>query len=142
MIKVSVIIPTYNRFKYLMNTIDSIKKQTYSNIEIIVINDRSKQGDYYNYNWSSNNITIIHLEKNTKDIFGYACAGYVRNKGIEKTTGESVPYKFSKPRTGDTTSAYADIRKIENKMGWKAKYSLEAALQIAWNWEKEIDKNS
>lgn len=92
MIKVSVIIPTYNRFKYLMNTIDSIKKQTYSNIEIIVINDRSKQGDYYNYNWSSNNITIIHLEKNTKDIFGYTCAGYVRNKGIEKTTGEYIAF--------------------------------------------------
>ena len=61
MIKVSVIIPTYNRFKYLMNTIDSIKKKTYSNIEIIVVNDRSKQGDYYNYDWCSNNITIIHL---------------------------------------------------------------------------------
>ena len=63
-------------------------------------------------------------------------------KAFEKTTGESVPYKFSKPRTGDTTSAYADVRKIKNKMGWKAKYSLEAALQSAWNWEKEIDKNS
>ena len=63
-------------------------------------------------------------------------------KAFEKTTGESVPYKFSKPRTGDTTSAYADVRKIQNKMGWKAKYSLEAALQSAWNWEKEIDKNS
>ena len=34
--KVSVIIPTYNRFQYLLNTIQSVKGQTYSNIEIIV----------------------------------------------------------------------------------------------------------
>jgi len=26
--KVSVVIPTYNRFKYLLNTIESIKNQT------------------------------------------------------------------------------------------------------------------
>ena len=32
--KVSVIIPTYNRFKYLLNTIKSVKAQTYLNIEI------------------------------------------------------------------------------------------------------------
>ena len=30
--KVSVIIPTFNRFKYLLNTIESVKKQTYTNL--------------------------------------------------------------------------------------------------------------
>ena len=32
---VSVIIPSYNRFKYLLNAINSVKSQTYKNIEII-----------------------------------------------------------------------------------------------------------
>ena len=32
---VSVIIPTYNRFKFLLNCIKSIKEQNYNNIEII-----------------------------------------------------------------------------------------------------------
>jgi glycosyltransferase involved in cell wall biosynthesis len=44
--KISIIIPTYNRFNYLLNTIKSIKKQTYSNIEIIVVNDKSTQKEY------------------------------------------------------------------------------------------------
>ena len=86
--KVSVIIPTFNRFKYLLNTIESVKKQTYTNFEIIVINDKSTQQEYYDYNWNANNITIIHLDQNSKDIFGYACVGYVINKGIDIMSGE------------------------------------------------------
>lgn len=90
--KVSVIIPSYNRFKYLLNTLKSVKEQTYSNIEIIVINDRSSQKEYYEYNWESNNIKIVHLKKNSKEIFGYACAGFVRNKGIEIGSGKYIAF--------------------------------------------------
>ena len=86
--KVSVIIPTFNRFNYLLNTIESVKKQTYNNLEIIVVNDKSTQKEYYNYDWDANNIIIIHLDQNTKDKFGYPCVGYVINKGIEKMTGD------------------------------------------------------
>ena len=39
--KVSVIIPTYNNAEFLPNAIDSVISQTYSNIEIIVVNDGS-----------------------------------------------------------------------------------------------------
>ncbi len=90
--KVTAIIPTFNRFKYLMNTIKSIKEQTYPNIEIIVVNDCSSEKEYYEYNWEENGIIIIHLEENTRQKFGFACAGYVRNKGIEKSTGKYVAF--------------------------------------------------
>lgn len=86
--KVSVIIPTFNRFKYLLNTIESVKKQTYTNLEIIVINDKSTQKEYYDYDWKGNNIIILHLDENTKQKFGYPCVGYVINKGIEIMSGE------------------------------------------------------
>ena len=86
--KVSVIIPTYNRFKYLMNTINSVKNQTYKNIEIIVVNDCSREKEYYEYDWEKNDIKIIHLEKNSKDIFGFPTVGYVINKGIEIYSGD------------------------------------------------------
>jgi len=90
--KVSVVIPTYNRFKYLLNTIQSVKEQTYKNIEIIVVNDCSTEQEYYNYDWEKNNIIIIHLEKNSKLIFGYSCPAHVRNKGIEMATGKYVAF--------------------------------------------------
>lgn len=90
--KVSVIIPTYNRFKFLLNAIKSIKEQTYSNIEIIIVNDKSTQSEYYNYDWNSINVKILNLEKNSKDIFGYACAGFVRNKGIEISSGKYIAF--------------------------------------------------
>ena len=86
--KVSVIIPTFNRFKYLLNTIESVKNQTYTNLEIIVINDRSSQPEYYNYNWEANNIIIIHLDKNSKDIFGFPCPNYVEIS--VKSTGKYI----------------------------------------------------
>lgn len=88
---VSVIIPTYNRFTYLLNTIESIKNQTYKNIEIIVVNDRSTQKEYYEYDW--NGVTVIHLEKNSKDIFGFACpGGYQRNYGINIASGKYIAF--------------------------------------------------
>ena len=83
---ISVIVPTYNRFRYLMNTIASIKRQTYKNIEIIVINDGSLEKEYYEYEWGA--IKIIHLEENSKEKFGYPCVGYVINQGIKIMKGD------------------------------------------------------
>jgi glycosyltransferase involved in cell wall biosynthesis len=90
--KVSVIIPTFNRFKYLLNAIKSIKDQTYTNIEIIVVNDCSIEKDYYEYDWKANNIIIINLEENSKKKFGFACASLIRNKGIEISSGKYIAF--------------------------------------------------
>ena len=90
--KVSVIIPSYNRFKYLLNTIESIKNQTYSNIEIIVVNDCSTEKEYYEYDWKANNINIIHLEKNSKSLLGYGCAAVVRNAGLKEANGTWIAF--------------------------------------------------
>uniref|UniRef100_A0A6C0F4U1 Glycosyltransferase 2-like domain-containing protein n=1 Tax=viral metagenome TaxID=1070528 RepID=A0A6C0F4U1_9ZZZZ len=89
--KVTVIIPTYNRFMYLLNTIDSIKKQSYPNVEIIVINDCSTQEEYYQHDFGSS-VKIIHLPENTKRKFGFASAGHVRNEGIRNATGKYIAF--------------------------------------------------
>ena len=61
-------------------------------------------------------------------------------KIFEKVTGEKVPFKVVGPREGDVTIAFADVKKIYKKMGWKAKFTLEDGLKSAWNWEKHLAK--
>jgi glycosyltransferase involved in cell wall biosynthesis len=90
--KVSVIIPTYNRFQYVLNAIESIQYQTYPNVEIIVVNDKSTQEEYYTHPWGGDGVTIIHLPENTKSMFGFACAGYVRTVGMKAATGKYIAF--------------------------------------------------
>lgn len=61
-------------------------------------------------------------------------------KIFEKVTGEKVQFKFVGPREGDVPIAFADVKKIYTKMGWKAKFTLEDGLKSAWNWEKNSRK--
>lgn len=45
-LKVSIILPTYNVEKYLQQCLDSIAKQTYKNIEVIIIIDGATDNSY------------------------------------------------------------------------------------------------
>ncbi|MDA7572552.1 glycosyltransferase [bacterium] len=87
--KVSVVIPSFNRYKYLKNALESIFNQTYENIEIIVVNDGSTQKEYYEESFS--NISFIHLEQNQKEIHGFG-PGSIRNFGIAKASGDYIAF--------------------------------------------------
>jgi glycosyltransferase involved in cell wall biosynthesis len=93
---VSVIIPSYNRFIYLLNAINSVKSQTYKNIEIIVINDGSTQDEYLTYDFKGiygTLLTIIHLDKNYKKTNKYSSpAANGRNIGIENSKGAYIAF--------------------------------------------------
>lgn len=89
---VSVVIPSFNRFKYLMNAIKSIRSQTYKHIEIIVVNDCSSEKEYYTCDWDKIGVKIIHLEKNSRELFGFICVGHVRNTGISIATGKYIAF--------------------------------------------------
>lgn len=88
---VSVIIPSFGRNEYLTRAIDSVLKQTYSNVEIIVINDNainSKAYDEFN--------KIIEKYANTKVYFVSdginVGGGGARNKGIDRAHGEFITF--------------------------------------------------
>lgn len=85
--KVSIIIPIYNNEKTLKRCIDSILNQTYENIEIILVNDGSKdksQSICESYLEIDKRITLI-TQKNQ----GVAIA---RNQGLKKATGEYIQF--------------------------------------------------
>ena len=85
--KISIIIPVYNVEKYLNKCIDSCIGQTYSNFEIILINDGSidnspaicdKFAAQYDY------IKVIHKQNS-----GVSDA---RNAGLEIASGKYVTF--------------------------------------------------
>lgn len=81
---VSVVIPCYNMGEFVMETVDSVLKQTYQNIEIIVVNDGSTDKGTVNVLSKINDpkIQVIHTENQ-----GLPAA---RNNGIKIAKGEYV----------------------------------------------------
>lgn len=84
---ISIIIPAYNIKRYLSECLDSIIMQTYTNIEIILIDDGSTDGTADicdQYADKDNRITVIHQNN-----IGSAAS---RNVGIDFFTGEYVTF--------------------------------------------------
>ena len=87
---VSVVIPSYNRFDYLLRALDSVKQQTFKNLEIIIVNDGSTDSRYYSYSFDKN-IKIVNLEENQKTIYGFG-PGSIRNFGINLAEGDYISF--------------------------------------------------
>jgi teichuronic acid biosynthesis glycosyltransferase TuaG len=85
---VSIITPSYNSEKFISETIKSVQNQTYSNWEMIIVDDCS--GDktveiIQNFMEDDHRIHLIQLNKNS----GPAKA---RNFGIEKISGQFMTF--------------------------------------------------
>ena len=83
----SVIIPVYNVEEYLAKCVESILNQTYSNLEVILVNDGSKDGsgsicDVYAQ--KDPRVRVIHKENG-----GLSSA---RNAGMDAATGEYITF--------------------------------------------------
>jgi glycosyltransferase involved in cell wall biosynthesis len=82
---VSVIVPVYNVREYLHKCIDSVKQQTYKNLQIILVDDGSTDGSGQICDeaaGSDERITVRHQANG-----GLSAA---RNKGLEIATGKYV----------------------------------------------------
>ena len=84
--KITIIIPVYNTEKYLKRCLDSVIHQSYSNLEIICIDDKSTDGSrdiLLQYASNDSRISLILLDKN-------AGVSHARNLALEKSTGSYV----------------------------------------------------
>jgi glycosyltransferase involved in cell wall biosynthesis len=85
--KVSIIIPVYNAAPYLQKCIETVLHQTYSNIEVILINDGSKDNSLEickEYAAVDNRIKVFDIPNG-----GVSNA---RNMGIENATGDYLMF--------------------------------------------------
>lgn len=80
---VTVIIPTYNVERYVEDCIDSLLSQTFSNIEIIVIDDGSKDATVYLLNQYKDKIKLIAHDNNKGQ-------GARRNEGLALASGKYI----------------------------------------------------
>lgn len=55
-------------------------------------------------------------------------------KAFEKSTGKKISYKIAPRREGDIASCFADVKKAEEELGWKAQKSLEDMCKDSWNY--------
>ncbi|WP_415344667.1 glycosyltransferase family 2 protein, partial [Clostridium perfringens] len=83
--KVSIIMPVYNMENTIGKSIESILRQTYKNIELIIVDDGSKDDSYsicQNFSKKDSRIKVFRTENRG--------SGPARNYGIEQASGEFV----------------------------------------------------
>ena len=85
--KISVIVPVYNTEKYIHRCIDSILSQTFTDFELLLINDGSKDGSGAicdEYAAKDNRVRVFHKENG-----GVSSA---RNLGLDNAKGEWITF--------------------------------------------------
>ena len=125
MICVSVIVPYYKKKNYIKKTINSIKLQSYKNLEIIIIYDDEDIEDFKmikNIQRSDDRIKLI-INKKTLG------AGMSRNIGIQKARGKYIAFLD------------ADDLWKKNKIQLQLNYMIKNNLEICHPSYEILDKN-
>ena len=55
-------------------------------------------------------------------------------KSFEEVNKVSIPYEIKERRAGDIASCYADVKKAEEELGFKAKYGIEEMVRDSWRF--------
>ena len=84
---VSIVVPVYNAEKYIKQTIQSILDQTYSNIEIIIVDDGSTDLTRKLAEEISENNSIVKVISKINN----GCPS-ARNEGIKASNGDFIQF--------------------------------------------------
>jgi glycosyltransferase involved in cell wall biosynthesis len=83
--KVSIIMPTYNRAALIMETVNSVLAQTYSNWELIIVDDGSDDNTEEIVSNIDKRILYFKIPRS-------GIGGKTKNLGMEKTSGELIAF--------------------------------------------------
>ena len=75
-----------------------------------------------------NGLFIYNLGTGT----GYSVLDMV--KAFEKATGKKVAYKIAPRRDGDIATCYAETKKAQEELGWKAEKNLDDMCRDSWKY--------
>lgn len=84
--KVSIIIPLYNLERYIEKTIVSCLRQTYDNIEVVIVNDGSTDSSASIVSRYLTDHRIIYVEQNNAGVSS------ARNHGVRICTGDYITF--------------------------------------------------
>ena len=95
---VSIIVPVYNAADHIARCIESIRRQTYRNLEIILLNDGSKDVSYaVCQSYAGIDRRIVVIDKNNSGVSA------TRNLGMQMISSSPMPpscwYRKRKPAT-------------------------------------------
>jgi len=61
-------------------------------------------------------------------------------KAFEQINNVSVPYEIAERRPGDIAECYADTKKANDILQWKAEFDLEDMCRDIWRWQQYLQK--
>lgn len=102
---VSVVIPNYNKALYLADCLNSVFRQSYKNLEVIVVDDCSSDDSksiVKDLQCEHNNLLLIELKKN-------GGVSNARNTGIQIASGQYITFL-------DSDDYFINEKKIENEI--------------------------
>ncbi|MFZ2560584.1 MAG: glycosyltransferase family 2 protein [Candidatus Nanoperiomorbaceae bacterium] len=142
---VSVIIPIYNVERYLNECVDSVLNQTYRNLEIILVDDKSpglsgKMAD--NYAKKDNRVRVIHKPQN-EGVFSTRIAGMKVMSGDYFTSIDSDDYmghEYIANLVSHLITTSADIVTIKNFTLQYPNKSRELLIPNAFSEAKNYDE--
>lgn len=112
---VSIIVPIYNVEIYLDNCVQSLLDQTYTNIEIVLVDDGSQDGCGTKCDiWKQRDSRIKVIHKNNTGL------GMARNSGIDVATGKYVVFIDS--------DDWADKNMIKRLLNTAIEYGADTVL--------------
>lgn len=120
--KVSVVIPAYNAMTYLPDTLNSVLQQTFSDFEVLIIDDGSTD---YIQAWVAQNITDSRVKLIAQANQGLSAA---RNTGIANAQGEYIAF-LDADDLWEPTKLEVQVHYLDNN----------SAVGLVYNWIGVID---